>query len=175
MSARLKVVAVNGPDTPDKLLVRFVAESDRFNLPENVGPLMYRTWQELGSPPGLAMVSAPAMNRAPAGYAHVWIADDLLAWYVDPVTGQVPGGVSPHDMRTGVYDVFAQRGVFVDTRNVVSLDNLARLVAHELRHLAGLGRSVETHHETEGPGWQRKFAAGLAQCAAAARRWRADT
>lgn len=167
-------VAVNGPDTPGRLLVRFHADCPRLDLPAAVGPLMWRTWLELGSPAGLCLVAAPAMNRAPAGYGNVWVADGLLAWYADPGTGQRPGGLSPDDLRTPVYGAFAQRGVFVDAATCRTLDDLARAVAHELRHAAGLGRTVETHAETEGPGWQKKLAAGLAACAAAARKWRAD-
>jgi hypothetical protein len=159
-------VAVNGPDTPEKLLVRFVTDRD------DVGPLMFKTWLELGSPAGLCLVSAPAVNRAPAGYGHVWVALDALAWFVDPVTGQVADGVAPHDLRTPTADAFAVRGATVDPRNARGLDAVAKLVANEVKHLCGLGRTAATANEPDEPGWQRKLTTGLAACAAAARRWR---
>jgi hypothetical protein len=105
----------------------------------------------------------------PWDYLTVRVGYDL-GWYVDPPTGQVPGGLAPWrvDVPRTIWNPWHRPTCYVDADNgrFPTALAVAKTSLHELGHMVGLDEDDDTQDGLFGKRWLMKFRAGCQQAAA---------
>lgn len=119
--------------------------SRKFTTPEDVQSCLWQCWDIIGGHGShVSLHSGPMPKQAIGSYLHVFVGMDI-SWYIDPTSGQSPGGFAPHIMQWHNGDIHAVRCVWIDdgfARSesdllVKSAADMGKNLAHELEHAIG--------------------------------------